>query len=74
MVGREINLDNIGQELRERTAMWLEEKYGPTIAEEKLDFYTEKAHQLLNDAIEISKKTGIPPEIILKSFRGNNFQ
>lgn len=70
MVGKEINLDNIGQELREETARWLGEKYGPEITEEEIDLHTERAHKLIRDIIEASKKIGIAPEILAMSFRG----
>lgn len=38
-IEKEIDLNNIGQELREETARWLGEKYGPEITEEEIDLY-----------------------------------
>jgi hypothetical protein len=74
MAGKEIDLDNIRQELiREQTAMWLVLKQGPEVTEETIDFYTEKANELLSYIVESSKKLGITPEIFIKSFKMGRF-
>lgn len=72
MLGKEEFGDIRQEQIREQTAMWLILKRGPEVSEETIDFYTEKASQLLNCAVEISQKTGIPPEIVLQSLKGND--
>jgi hypothetical protein len=74
MLGKEAGLVNIGQEqIREQTAMWLVLKQGPEVPEEAIDFYTEKANELLSYIFESSKKLGITPEIFIKSFKIGRF-
>ena len=75
MIGKEANSGEIRQEqIREQTAIWLVFSRGPEVPEETIDFYTEKASQLLNLAIDISKKIGIPPEVVLQSLRRSDSQ
>jgi hypothetical protein len=74
MIGKEANLGDIRQEqIREQTTMWLVLSRGPEVPEETIDFYTEKANELLNYIIESSKKLGIAPEIFIKSFKMGRF-
>lgn len=74
MLGKEALGDIRQEQIREQTAMWLVLKEGPDVTQETIDFYTEKASKLLNLSVEISKKIGIPPEIVLKSMKGSDFQ
>jgi len=73
MIGKEVLGDIRQEQIREQTAMWLVLNRGPEVPEETIDFYTEKANELLKFVIESSKKLGITPEIFIRSFKTGRF-